>query len=240
VYFGEHVWTLDLEDDEPEQITFGEPGDSTLPTWSRDANVVYHYRGRSLHRIDADTGVSETVLEDFHWSSKNWLAVSGSRLAYQIRDPSADSNRTVVHDLESGEILTLAERILATDWSRDGQALLGRRTTDSAIVICNAPDFRCSAIIHEGQPVEGAIPRWSADETRVFFRRARADRPGYAEIWVVPRSGGSPERVAEIGPYQRASMYFGVTRDDHIVWNEYDPRGISEIWRSKLRREPGS
>ena len=233
VYFGEHIWTLPLEGGEAVQRTFGETGQATLPTWSASEDFVYYYLDRSLHRLDPATGISERVLEDFHWSSRNWLAVHDTRLAYLKRSLLPGRGKTMIHDLESGEKLELDERVLPTEWSRDGRTLLARRAPGSALVLCEAPAFECSPILHAGDTVEGAIPRWSADETRVFFRRARQDKPGYADIWVVPREGGEPARVVEVGPYRPADMFFGVAADDSIIWNQYDRRGISEIWMSQ-------
>ncbi|MEJ2603398.1 MAG: winged helix-turn-helix domain-containing protein [Gammaproteobacteria bacterium] len=234
VWFGENVYTVGIDGGEAVQRTFGAPGEATLPTWSRDDSVVYFYNERSLHRLDPETGLSEVVVEDFHWSSRNWLAVHGSKLAYQQRGLLPGSGRTVIRDLESGEQRELEDAVLPTDWSRDGRALLARRKSDSAIVICRAPRFRCVPLLEAGQPVRGAMPRWSADEQRVYFRDASRSSPGYAAIRSVSRDGGEVTTLAEVGPYERAGMYFGVTADDEIVWPEFDTRGISEIWTVDL------
>lgn len=234
VYFGEHVWVLPLDGSTPRQVTFGQPGQATLPTWSRSDGSVYYYLERSLHRLDPVSGDSELVLDDFHWSGQNWLAVHGDRLAYHQRSLIPAARKTIIHELRSGEQLTLAERVLPADWNRLGELLLARRVKDSAIVICTAPGFECQPIMHAGGIVDGARPRWSADESRVYFRRARQDKPGYAEIWSVAATGGGLRREVEIGPYEIQGMSFGLDAEDNIIWNQYDIRGISEIWRSEL------
>jgi hypothetical protein len=38
------------------------------------------------------------------------------------------------------------------------------------------------------------------------------------------------ERTVEIGPYDRDTMSFGLTRDDRVIWNRYDSHAGSEIW----------
>ncbi len=239
VFFGENVYTLDVDGGEPERRSFGEPGEATLPAWSRDSEHIYYYRGRSLHRIDPATGSDELVLEDFHWSSSNWLAVGGGRLAYWNHSRPSGPDRTVVYDLDTGEETILDDPILPADFSRDGRALLGRRSDDAAIMICSVPDFDCIPLMHDGEPIQGAIPRWSADESRVYFRRAIRDRPGYAKIWVVARDGGAPREVAEIGPYDMRSVYFGIAHDDTIIWNSHDRLGSSEIWLVDLSGRAG-
>ena len=227
VFFGEDgVFTVAVDGGRAEQRTFGPPAEATLPFWSRSNRSIYYYKGRSLHRLVPETGLSEPVLEDFHWTTSNWAAVHGDRLAYHLRK----SRRTVIHDLASEEKRFLDERVLPTDWSRDGKRLLARGS-ESAVVICTAPHFGCEPIRDEsGSVLQGAMPRWSMDESRVFFRRARQDKPGHAEIWSAPWEGGEVRVEAEVGPFDGTSMYFGIAEGDVIVWNEFDPAGVSEIW----------
>lgn len=228
-WFGEHVFTLDVDGGEVVQWTFDDAGVATLPSWSRSDGSHYFYRGRALHRL-VKPGQSERVLEDFHWSSKKWLAVHGNRLAYRERKLLPGSARTVIHDLATGDRRILEASVLPTDWSRDGRLLLGRVHPGADLLICAAPTFACEPILHDGEPVRGARPRWSADEQRVLFRRARPDRPGYAWIWSVDREGGEPERLVEIGPYEPQGMFFGVAHDGTLIWNEYERFGGSEVW----------
>jgi Tol biopolymer transport system component len=235
VYFYDSIYTQSIDGGEPVQQTFGPTGEATLPTWSRSDDLIYYYKERALHRLDPATGESELVLDSFHWTSKNWLAVHGDKLAYRWRRPLSAA-RTVVLDLASGEESLLEDNVLPSDWSRDGSTLLGRRREDYALMTCKAPDFSCSPILDGDAPVDGAIPRWSSDESRVFFRRARSDKPGYADIWVVDVEGGEAVSVAEIGPYEPRNVFFAIAHDDSIVWNEYDSRGRSEIW---LAEPPG-
>jgi hypothetical protein len=165
-------------------------------------------------------------------SSKNWLAVHGNRLAYRERLFPPGRARTVIENLATGETRALEPpRLAPTDWSRDGRFLLARVLPGADLVICEAPAFDCEPIRHDGKPVGGARPRWSADEQRVFFRRIRHDKPGYAWIWAVDRDGGEPERLVEIGPSDPDDgVFFGVAYDDSLVWNEVEPHGGSEIW----------
>ncbi len=230
VFFGEEgVFTVSVAGGKAEQRTFGPPAEATLPTWSASDQSLYYYKARSLHRLNPQTGLSELVLDDFHWSTHNWLAVHGDRLAYHLRG----SRRTEILDLGTGDTSSLNEHVFPTAWDRNGDRLLARRRVGSLLVICTAPEFRCDPILDaQGAPIAGAIPRWSADESRVFYRRARHDRPGYAEIWSVPAGGGEPRLETEVGPYDGTAMSFGIAEDNVIVWNEFDPSGNSEIWVS--------
>ena len=230
VYFGEDgLYTVPVSGGRAEQRTFGPSMEATLPVWSAGDQSIWYYKGRSLHRLRPETGLSELVLEDFHWSEKNWMAVHGDRLAYHLKG----SRRTVIEDLASGEERSLPDHVFPTQWSRDGRRLLARARQGSWIVICTVPEFGCEPIREAGTPVAGALPHWSTDESRVFFRRARQDKPGYAEIWSVPSGGGEARPEAEIGPYEPRNMSFGIGEGDAIVWNEFDSAGISEIWMSE-------
>ncbi|MEJ2522913.1 MAG: hypothetical protein P8080_08550, partial [Gammaproteobacteria bacterium] len=235
-YFGEDgVFTVPVAGGKAEQRTFGPTAEATLPTWSRSDGSLWYYKGRTLHRLDPKTGLSEEVLDDFHWSKQNWLAVHGDRLAYNVKG----ARRTEIRDLASGAKRSLQEHILPADWSRDGGRLLGRGTGGTGIMVCAGPELRCQPIRDDsGAPVQGAIPRWSMDESRVFFRDASRSKPGYAEIWSVPAQGGEPRLEAEIGPFEPSGMLFGVAEGDVIVWNEFDVGGISEIWMTEAPGGP--
>ncbi len=233
VSFGESVFTLPVDGGQALQLTFGTPGQATLPAWSRSENAIYYYRDRSLHRLDPETGLDEPVLEDFHWSEKNWLAVHGNRLAYRIKSRWPGRARSVVHDLNTGAIRKFDDDILPTDWSRDGRTLLGRRLGDYGILTCDADSLACKPILDGDAEIDGALPRWSHDETRVFFRRALPDKPGYADIWIVPRNGGSPKQLFELGPYQPRNFFFAVAHDDTVIWPQFDSHGNPEIWMTR-------
>jgi hypothetical protein len=49
----------------------------------------------------------------------------------------------------------------------------------------------------------------------------------------VAAEGGEPRLEAEVGPYDASGMLFGVAEGDVIVWNGYEPAGISEIWMTE-------
>jgi hypothetical protein len=234
VYFGNHVYTIDLDGGRPRALTSGPAGAATLPTWSRTGDAIYYYLDRTLHRLDPGTGQSTLVLRNFHWSKQNWLAAHGNRLAYQANSMIPALRRTVVHDLDTGEIIRLESPLLPSDFTRDGQTLLGRMRGSYEIATCSAPDFACAPVMDGDDIVDGAIPRWSHDEKRIYLRRARANKPGYAAIWRVDRAGGALEEVAEIGPYEPLSVFFGITADEQILWNRYDRAGNSELWMVDL------
>lgn len=234
--FGESILTIPVDGGPTKQLTFGPPGQATLPTWSRSDDAIYYYRGRSLHRLDPETGMDDRILDDFHWSKQNWLAVHGSKLAYRIRSRWPGRARSVIHDYNSGEIRNFDDKLLPSDWSRDGKSVLGRRLGDYALLLCEAETAHCQQLMDGDEVIYGALPRWSHDETRVFFRRAQNDKPGYADIWVVSREGGPAQRLFELGPYEPLNFFFVVAHDDTIIWPRSGSRGNPEIWMSRNLR----
>ena len=238
-YFGEQLVTLPASGGRPRPWSDGEVFAATLPSWSRSEPVLWFYRDRALHRLDTRTGNSELVLQDFHWSGKNWLAAHGDLLAYRIRSRWPGRARSVMHDLATGERRTLETDILPADFSRDGQHLLARKIPGADIVICDTADLTCEPIVHEGSNVDGAVPRWSHDEQRVFFRRARQDKPGYAFLWVVDRDGDNLRELIEVGPYESANFFFAVDEQDHLIWPQLNHAGAPEIWWVTDPLKPG-
>lgn len=230
-FFGEQMFTLPATGGRPHPRTDGAPFAATLPSWSRSEPALWYYRDRALHRLDTQTGNSELVLEDFHWSARNWLAVHGDLLAYRIRSRWPGQARSVTHDLASGEIRTLGTDILPADFSRDGRHLLARKIPGADIVICDTVDLACEPVVHEGRNVDGAVPRWSHDEQRIFFRRARHDKPGYAYLWAVGRDGSDLRQLVEVGPYESSNFFFAVDENDRLIWPEIDHAGAPEIWQ---------
>lgn len=237
-FFGDQVYSVSLEDRSLRQWTFGDAL-KALPAWSRGEQAIYYYRERELHHLDPETGASERVLEDFHWSSYNWLAVHDDRLAFRERVSLAGDRQTVILDRASDERRVLEADVLPLDWSRDGRTLLGVRADGLILALCEAPRFDCRSIVHRGEPVSGARPRWSIDERAIFFRRAQPDRPGYAWIWRVARDGSELQRVVEVGPYDPDGMSFGQDREGRIVWNRFDRYAGSEIWVTRIPRVGG-
>ena len=60
VYFAEDgVFTVPVAGGKAEQRTFGPTAAATLPTWSRSDGSIWYYKGRSLHRLDPETGLSQ-------------------------------------------------------------------------------------------------------------------------------------------------------------------------------------
>jgi Tol biopolymer transport system component len=226
---GVHVFTIDVDGANLRQRTFDDGGMNTLPAWAHDGSL-YYYRERSLYKLPALEGRGIEVLPDFHWSSRNFLAVHVDKIAYH--EFPAPGRRGVIKDLVAGRETTIPTPVVRPmQWSKDGSALLGFRD-DAALVVCDAIGADCETLANDEGPIRGGRPRWSLDEARIFFRRA-ADRPLYSVLWAVDRDGKNVTRLFEFGPFEPDNVYYGVAADDTIIWNQLE-QTPSEIWMSDV------
>ena len=91
---GIHVFTIDVDGKNLRQRTFDEGGTNTLPAWSHDGSL-YYYRDRSLHKLPPTGDSSTLVLEDFHWSSRNFLAIHVDKIAFHDFADRADRHAVI-------------------------------------------------------------------------------------------------------------------------------------------------
>jgi hypothetical protein len=225
---GLHVFTIDADGGNLRQRTFEDGGLNTLPAWSHDGSL-YYYRDRSLHKLLPTGEPSIAVLPDFHWSSRNFLTVHSDKIAYH-ESLGPENRRGVIEDLAGdGETVLPSPVVLPMQWSKDGGTLLGFRD-DATIVLCTADGKTCDTLANGQGPIRGGRPRFSLDETRVFFRRG-ANRPLYSVLWAADRDGENVTRLFEFGPFEPDNVYYGVAADDTIIWNQVEETP-SEIWMS--------
>lgn len=223
---GIHVFTIDADGKNLRQRTFDEGGMNTLPAWSTDGSLHY-YRDRSLHKLPPTGDSSTLVLEDFHWSSRNFLAIHGDKIAFHDFLNRADRH-AVIADLVTGrETRVPGLEVNPMQWSRNGDEWLGFRS-DGAVVICTPSGASCEALSNSQGPIRGNRPRWSLDETRVFFVR-EGNSPVHRALWMGDRDGET--RLFEFGPLEPQNADYGVAADDTIIWNQFE-QTPSEIWMS--------
>jgi Tol biopolymer transport system component/DNA-binding winged helix-turn-helix (wHTH) protein len=235
---GTQVYTIGADGTNRRQRTFDETAANTLPVWSADGEWLYHYKDRSLYRLSRAGETSEQVIADFHWSSRHWLVAYGDRIVFRERNLEPGVRRTLLRDPRREADSQLPVTFSPTQWSRDGATILGfsqERDTLGQIYVCTATAAACRNLNDQSGPILGAEPRWSMDESRVFFRRP-ADRRNFSELWSADSNGGAPRKLFEFGPFdaELADSYFGVIEHDQIVWNQYDEAAAEEIWTVAL------
>jgi hypothetical protein len=107
------------------------------------------------------------------------------------------------------------------NWSLDGQSLLGWRH-NGWIVLCPVAGGACRDI------VQGALPGFSPDRSRVYFTR-RAPRAVTSEIWSIGADGNNEIKIAEVGPLHPINGRVIVAPNGELVWTEFRP-GRQELW----------
>ena len=90
----------------------------------------------------------------------------------------------------------------------------------------------CEILSNDGEPVLGAQPKWSSDESLVYFRRSTAD-VDRKEVWVVNRDGSNARKLVEYGPLQTLDPAFVLLPDGNVLWKKYE-RGDDEIWMAEI------
>ena len=175
-----------------------------------------------------DEGRIETVLENFHWSTRNWIAVFDNQIAHQEIDRAAGLQRSVVLNVSDGSIRELPAKIEGMTWSRDGSELLGFIRSPGDILICDAADLDCDTVSHLGEPVRGYLPRWSRNEQRIFFLRQSEARV-CCDLWVVNRDGSDARSLTHLDGFGYEGSYFGVTDQGDVFYNMVDGSS-DEIW----------
>lgn len=225
------IFTVATDGSNLARQTFEEAVDHTLPIWHDDK--ILYYRDRQLVRLDPESGTDELVLSDFHWATKNWIGARGERLFYQEIDRPSQTQRGIVRDFRESDEIELPVPLEAGQWASDGQRLLGFvRSLRYQITICRPDENVCDPILVDGEPVRGAEPEWSSDESAVFYRRP-LDNGECCGLWRTSVDGSASAFVGELTGFRPNYSYFDVGEDDAIYYN-FAHNDSEEIWLAIL------
>jgi Tol biopolymer transport system component len=227
---GLQVFTVGIDGENLRQHTFDTPAQNTLPFW--DGRDIVYYRDRSLARLDLDEGTSTILVPEFHWSRRTWPTISGDKLAYFEFDRNTAFFRAAIRDLASGEELELDAAIQSADWNAAGDALIGNVSFFGPITLCSAVSGACAAIA-QGDETVGSQPKWSADESRIFYLR-QPEQTQCCELWVMDAKGTNAKAVVQLANYDLKNSFYSVGAEDVIYYN-YADHSSDEIWLATLR-----
>lgn len=225
---GSQLFTIGSDGRQFRQLTFNDGGTNVLPVWSDDGASIYYYRDRSLHRLFLDEGRDQEIIADFHWSSRNWVAIHGDQLAYHEYDRASGFQRAAIRDMTTGTEVELPVPIEGAEWSVDGSELLGTVRKPFAIRICELESLQCRPVIHAGTPVLGFRPKWSRDERSIYYLR-RSEKGDCCNLWVVDRDGSFNTELFELNGYELEKSYFGIDEQGMVFYNHMDS-SADEIW----------
>jgi len=243
---GNHVFTVAIDGTDVRQLTTGEGDLNICPIWSADGDSLLIYQEKpsaSLRRQPLGGGPSVEVLAGFRYATHHSARErpQGDAVVYVRMEPpgSGRPTRTIVRDLKSGaETVLPLPAVGWPTWTRDGEQVLGARRDSGEIVLCAVAEGTCEVLAQTGAPVEaehprGFHPRWSADETRIFYLRFSGTAAATTELWVVDRDGGHQRKLVDLAPRDVVDPRFEVTPDDQIVWSRVE-RSSYAIWVAEL------
>ena len=225
---GAHVMTIAADGRSLRQRTSNDGGMNTLPMFGDDEDSIYYFAGNRLTRQYLDEGRTEVVLDNVHWSTRNWNAVYEDRIAYHQLDRTAGTKRAAVQNLAGGTETELPVPLEGMTWSRDGRELLGFTRNPQVIVICLVERQQCETISGVDGPVRGYLPRWSRDEQRIYFLRS-SDNGECCDLRVISRDGSDSRLLTHLDGFDPDSSFIGVTDADAVFYNMVDGAN-DEIW----------
>ena len=225
---GAQVMTIASDGRSLRQRTSNDGGMNTLPIFGAEEDAIYYYADDKFIRQHLDEGRTEVILENFHWSTRNWPAIFEDRIAYHEMDRTVGKKRAVIHNISDASDIELPVAMEALSWSQDGRELLGFVRNPGDITICDVESLSCEALSSLGTPVRGYLPRWSRDEQRIFFLKWSASSE-CCDLWMVNRDGSGSKLVADLGAFDTMNSYIGVTDQDEVFYNMVDG-GDDEIW----------
>jgi hypothetical protein len=194
---------------------------------------LYYYQVKPelcFRRVELSGGTT-TKVADWAYGKENWARVDphGQSAVYTVVGPKGPQVSTI-RDLATGRERPLAVTLTRSEWSPDGQFILGesgnRENGAAHITICRASGDECRDL------TAGLAPKWSADSLSIYYLRA-ADQSGWFDLWHASRAGTGAGKIATLGPFRGDEIHFDVSREGRIVWA---PRrqGRQELWLADL------
>ena len=201
---------------------------NALPLFGDDDESIYYFSGNRFTRQYLSEGRTEVLLENIHWSTRNWNAVYQDRLAYHEIDRTSRTQRAAVQSLADGTEIELPVSMEGMTWSRDGRELLGFTRNPTEIVICVVESQQCETISGVDAPIRGYLPRWSRDEQRIFYLRS-SESGECCDLRVVGRDGSDSRLLTHLDGFEVNNSFIGVTDEDAVFYNMVDGEN-DEIW----------
>jgi Tol biopolymer transport system component len=197
------------------QVTLGKGERNIHSQWSSDGSAVYFYQIRptiSFRKISIGDASSTELVSGWEWGTQFGARVDpqGKRIIYSRLDKGSVA-ATMVHDLESGRETAFTMPLNFPSWSHDGRFVLGvdqstARGDMRDIVVCPSDGGACRKV------AKGSIPRWSADNARIYFKRDGNLKDG-VQIWSISLDGDDERHVLDLRPLHPIGQGFDVSAE---------------------------
>jgi Tol biopolymer transport system component len=195
-YIGSHVEILDVLTGR-RRIVHSSPGSLQAPNWTVDGKALIYNSNGLLHRLDLESGATESIDTGFAMANNNdhVLSFDGSRLG--ISHHSADDGgESIVYTLpvEGGEPrrVTAEGPSYLHGWSPDSERLVYTGGRDGAWDIYAIPSAGGEEIRLTDAPGLDDGSEYTPDGEWIYFN---SDRTGTMQIWRMRPDGGGQEQV---------------------------------------------
>jgi Tol biopolymer transport system component len=215
------LWRSKMDGSERLQISFF-PMQTAMPRWSPDGKQIAfmgHLPGkaRRIYLISADGGSPEELLAgdsneaDPDWSPDGQFIVFGGLSAQESGAPGL----TTISKVELGNrhvsVLPGSQGLFRPRWSPDGKYIVAQTDDSTKLMLFEVTTQRWTVLAREGI----GYSSWSADSQYIYFDSPFGSDPA---LYRVRASGGSPEKIASLKDFRRASMglesWSGLAPDD--------------------------
>jgi Tol biopolymer transport system component/DNA-binding winged helix-turn-helix (wHTH) protein len=230
---GVELFTLPLAGETPTQVTDERGATHAIPRWSADGRSLYAFHSRdasSFGKVSLSDGRYAVLAADWDWDVANGASVSpgGDQVVYSSLAGQVPV-QTSIRNLGSGKDQAFHATLEYPRWSRDGTLIVGALHTGQRfpgdIAVCPVADPPCRIIARGAR-----IPRFSADESQVYFVRGVGVSQ---DLFVVPVAGGDERKIMTMAPLFPLGPFYDVTPNGEILWIRYEQEP-SEMWLSQL------
>ncbi len=231
---GFHIFTIDKDGKNAQQITQGRGEKNIHPQFTADGATIYFYQIHpkiSFRKVSVNGGESVEVVDGWQWGTHNGAQVSpdGKRIVYSKMDKGTVV-ATMIRDIGATVETAFSQPLEHPRWSHDGRFIVGTDVPGGVrnlaeITLCAVGADACERI------TKGYFPHWSHDDSAIYYR-VRSLK-GVEEIWKIVIGEASGKKVMENQPVHPIGSFFDISPHGEIVWIQYH-RGKHELWLADL------
>ncbi len=234
-------------------VTSGAAGEQDADTSLDGSRLVYRAERGDLHEIWEHTktdGHDRLLISSTEWRrSRPRVSPDGQRIAYSrsASDGEPDAGRAVIL-LENGQERELTAPgdvdLTPTDWSRDGQWLLGacqlsspRRVGSCVMPVGGAQARPADVRVIAADPAKNYFEsRFSPNQRWVSFVSVDRADARVSRIMIVPAEGGEPRPITDGEAYDDKPHW---ARDGRTLYFLSDRQGFFNVWGRHIDPETG-
>ncbi len=219
---GLHLYTVNADGTDLNQLTRGKGEQNVHPQWSADGSAVYFYQHRptsSFRKISLHDGAITELARGWDWGTHNHARVDpeGRRIIYTRLDKGQPA-ATMIRDVTTGGEAAFTQLLRLVRWSHDGKFIAGTKVkgewAESEIMVCPADGGVCRTL------TRGYYPLWSSDGTMIYFYKIGRIRDG-EQLWAISPDGVGERKIVDLRPTHPIGEFFDVSSTGQVVWVQY-------------------